>query len=493
MYQNKQKPKLQMDTNEEVLKILMIDDDEDDFLIAGGLFKKIQGYKFSIEWCAGYKEALAKIDEGGYHIYIVDYFLGAHTGLDLIEKACKKHGQLPFILLTGNSNQQLVMQAMKSGAMDYLVKNELDVENLERSVRYLLERTKVLKALWANEKKFRVVYEKSNDAILLTNTNFQIIDCNPAAGELMGSDKSFLLNRNLREFIDPKDLQEIKNKLDQNIEVEDFDLITLSSTKEIKYCLFSATLENNNDNLYYQCIVHDISALKKAEINKIRVEKREMIDRMVQALAHEVRNPLNNINLSIEQLASEMKDSDPVYIDIIKRNSERIQDLIDKLLLSSRSSQLNLAEVILQDLINEVVKDATDRIILKKVDLQLSLFHEPLYIEADAEKLKIALLNIINNAIEALGENGTIKIGLELKGNRFELTIADNGCGIPAEQLPKLFDPYHTTKRNGMGLGLATTINILHSHNVDVDVQSEVNVGTEFLLGFPYTKDSAIS
>src|SRR5690606_30880131 len=115
---------------------------------------------------------------------------------------------------------------------------ELDVENLERSVRYLLERTKVLKALWANEKKFRVVYEKSNDAILLTSTKFQIIDCNPAAGELMNSEKSFLLKRNLNEFIDPKELEQIKLMLDQNIEVEDYGLITLSSTKEIKYCLF---------------------------------------------------------------------------------------------------------------------------------------------------------------------------------------------------------------------------------------------------------------
>lgn len=471
-----------MDTNE-VLKILMIDDDEDDFIIAQDLIKKIQGYKFSIEWCASYKEALSKIEKGGYHIYIVDYFLGPNTGLELIETACKAHGQLPFILLTGNSNQQLVMQAMKSGAMDYLVKNDLDVENLERSVRYLLERTKVLKALWANEKKFRVVFEKSNDAIVLTDTNFNIIDCNPAAGELVNCEKSELFKTNLKEYIDQKDLMKIKSMLDVNTEVEDYAM-TLNSTKEIKYCLFSATLENNNDNQYYQCIIHDISALKKAEINKIRVEKREMIDRMVQALAHEVRNPLNNINLSIEQVASEPNGVEPVYIDIIKRNSERIQDLIDKLLQSSRTSQLNIEQITFQDLIDDVLKDATDRIVLKKVDLQVDLTTTPVYIEADADKLKIALLNIITNAIEALEDQGCIRIDLNVKDEKIELKIADNGCGIEPDQLSKLFDPYHTTKRNGMGLGLATTINILHSHNVEVDVFSEVNVGTEFLLKF---------
>src|SRR5690606_738159 len=143
-------------------------------------------------------------------------------------------------------------------------------------------------------------------------------------------------------------------------------------------------------------------------------------------------------------------------------NSDRIQNLISNLLQSSRSAQLERQHVCLQDVIKETIYDANDRLTLKKIHSVVELPSSPIVIDADAIKLKIALLNIINNAIEAMEDNGCLTIKLEPKeDNRFLCTIADTGCGIAEDQLPKLFDPYHTTKKNGMGLGLATSINIL--------------------------------
>ena len=112
-------------------------------------------------------------------------------------------------------------------------------------------------------------------------------------------------------------------------------------------------------------------------------------------------------------------------------------------------------------------------------------------IQADAEKLKIALLNIIINAIEAMeAEEGVLEISLEKNENTGLLTIKDNGCGISDENLSKLFEPYFTAKRNGMGLGLATTLNILQSHNVDVEVQSRLGEGTSFILTFTHLAET---
>ena len=106
-------------------------------------------------------------------------------------------------------------------------------------------------------------------------------------------------------------------------------------------------------------------------------------------------------------------------------------------------------------------------------------------IMADAEKLKIALLNIIINAVEAMEPStGRLDISLKNAGDHTQLLIKDNGCGISDENLSRLFEPYFTAKRNGMGLGLATTLNILQSHKAEVEVQSKLNEGTSFLITF---------
>jgi signal transduction histidine kinase len=104
-------------------------------------------------------------------------------------------------------------------------------------------------------------------------------------------------------------------------------------------------------------------------------------------------------------------------------------------------------------------------------------------------KLKIALLNIIINAIEAIdNEAGELSISLVCNDENNILEITDNGCGIPPENLSKLFEPFFTSKRNGIGLGLASTLNILQAHNATVEVRSKVKVGTTFVLTFNHEK-----
>jgi signal transduction histidine kinase len=104
----------------------------------------------------------------------------------------------------------------------------------------------------------------------------------------------------------------------------------------------------------------------------------------------------------------------------------------------------------------------------------------------DEEKLKIAFLNILVNATEAIqSTDGKIVVALDERDGDFIVEITDNGSGIPPEILSKLFEPYFTSKRNGMGLGLATTLNIIQSHKGTVDVKSKVDIGTTFTIRFP--------
>lgn len=475
-----------MNTEDQPIRLLIVDDDEDDFFITSEYIKSIRSNKFIIEWCFRYDEALNNISKNAFHIYLIDYHLGAKTGLDLIKEAVKNNWEQPFILLTGKGNHQIDIEAMQAGAMDYLIKSELDTEKLERCIRYSLERDKSIKALKANERKFRNIFERSADAVFLAHKSLVFADINDATNKLFEYNKHELLRMNLLQLIAaPEQIAYLQKQLASDQEVENLEMNLKTKSGAVKNCLLSLSEEENNDGIYYQGIIHDITSLKKAEKENLRIEKRGVADRLVHVLAHEVRNPLNNINLSLEQLKPDLENTDAqVYLDIMTRNSKRIQDLITELLSSSRPAQIVEEELPLREIIEESLAAASDRITLKKIHLEVIYPPERVMILADKEKLKIALLNIIINAVEAMDKKNS-KLMIELKNDDLpQIYIKDNGCGISEENLSRLFEPYFTAKRNGMGLGLATTLNILHSHKAEVEVQSKPGEGTSFIITF---------
>jgi two-component system, sporulation sensor kinase E len=139
------------------VKILIVDDDEEDFFLTSQYIKKIRGKEFIIDWCYRYNDALEAIVEARYDIYFIDYYLGAQTGLELMKEALGQNCEQPLILLTGMGNQKIDLEAMQAGAYDYLVKLELNTEKIERCIRYSLERATSLKILRSNERKFRSI------------------------------------------------------------------------------------------------------------------------------------------------------------------------------------------------------------------------------------------------------------------------------------------------------------------------------------------------
>jgi diguanylate cyclase (GGDEF)-like protein len=126
--------------NNEVIKILLIDDDEDDYVVTRDLLAEARGLKHTLHWIPSYEEAIGQLCENKHDIYLVDYRLGEHTGLDLLFKASCQGCRAPIILLTGEGNHETDLKAMKAGAADYLVKGEISAPLLERSIRYAIER-----------------------------------------------------------------------------------------------------------------------------------------------------------------------------------------------------------------------------------------------------------------------------------------------------------------------------------------------------------------
>lgn len=471
------------------IRLLIIDDDEDDFFITSEYIRQIEEYELSIDWCFRFNDAVQHLSSHAYDMYFVDYRLGAKTGLDFLRAAIERGVEEPIVLLTGKGNKEVDIEAMQMGATDYLVKTDLTVDKLERCIRYALERTTYLKALRANERKYRSMFELSKDSVFITDNSLVFKDMNAATSELLGYRADEILHQEIFKFI-PDEPQKmlLQKMLFEQGEVNDLELEFITKAGERKTGIFSLTAPlDSTGHTYYQGLIHDITNLRKAEKANLMMEKLGATGRLVRTLAHEVRNPLNNINMSVEQLINNpVPQEADLFLDIIQRNSKRIGNLITELLDSARPTDLVFERSTLQGVMDDSISEALDRITLQRINMQIRYCNEPCWILASKEKLKIAFLNIIINAVEAM-EPGVGELDVDIQTTNFihKVIIKDNGCGIPEENLSRLFEPYFTSKRNGMGLGLASTLNILQSHKAHIDVSSSKNEGTTFVITFP--------
>ncbi len=234
--------------------------------------------------------------------------------------------------------------------------------------------------------------------------------------------------------------------------------------------------------------VEELASLNLELIELRNIEKFAVTGRISRTIAHEVRNPLTNINLATEQLRSEIPEGGDTQIlfEMISRNSERINQLISDLLNSTRASELNYVEATINEILDSSLTFAQDRIELKHIKVVKDYDIDICPVKVDAEKVKIAFLNIIVNAIEAMGDYGTLHLSTLSKNDRCVVKITDNGRGMSKADVGRLFEPYFTTKEKGTGLGLTNTQNIILSHNGSINAESELGKGTSFTISFAF-------
>jgi len=471
------------------IKILIIDDDEDDYFIISDYLKEINGTKFITDWCNNYLSAVQEIRSGAHDIYFVDYKLGNKTGLDLLKESTHQQSDRPIILLTGKGNKAIDIEAMKNGATDYVIKSELNSEKLERCIRYSLDRAASLKAIKESENKYRNLFAGSKDSLFIADNNLSFKEVNGAACNLFECDYHELEKMSLYDFIpDASSRKNIKSILDGNHNVFELEIEIESKQKEKRVCILSVLLELNSGghNLLHG-IIHDITNIKKAEQINLQSAKLAANERLVRILAHEIRNPLNNIQLSAENLEimNEADKTQKGLISIIQRNSVRINQMITDLLESTKTLDLVFEKHSLQEMVDESLSIAGDRIKLQNITLKRTFIPSPLYIFADKSKLQIAFSNILVNAIEAMEKDkGELCVVVNEAHDKYRVFIKDNGKGIPEENLSKIFEPFFTMKKNGMGLGLSAAYGIFQSHKASMHVESVLNNGTTFIMDF---------
>jgi len=229
------------------------------------------------------------------------------------------------------------------------------------------------------------------------------------------------------------------------------------------------------------------AALEQAHNEILQNEKLAALGHLSAGMAHEIRNPLNAISLFAQVLQTGV-DGNPEmvsYTEKILHEVERIDNLLVRLLASSKRSPFQLRPTCLQDVLGGVVAGFAAQAEAQQVDISTELHGEPAEMLADADELTQIFSNLIANALFEMRQGGRLGVELEHDGCTATITVSDSGRGIPAEHLGKIFDPFFTTKEKGTGFGLSVALRIVKSYGGRIQVDSQPGCGSRFLVTLP--------
>ncbi len=223
-----------------------------------------------------------------------------------------------------------------------------------------------------------------------------------------------------------------------------------------------------------------------------RAEHLSRIGHLASGIAHEIRNPLNFINLSIDHLKSgyRLKDQKKQeefenIISNIKGEIHRLNSMINNFLEYGRPIKLKMERAFIGDIIKEVISLAEHRIHEQGIELKMNFSEHLPQTYFDRQQIKACLMNIILNAIQAMPDGGKLGVSAALCNSAVIIRIEDSGDGISEEDIRRIFEPYFTTKVAGIGLGLAITKRIIEGHNGRIDIKSSLRQGTAVSVELP--------
>ncbi|SMD32795.1 PAS domain S-box-containing protein [Reichenbachiella faecimaris] len=344
----------------------------------------------------------------------------------------------------------------------------------------------------AREKKYQKLFDESIDAIFQADARFRFLDANNSLQHLFRYSLDQLMDLTLRDLIlDSIAYRDFKKTLTDQKRVEEYEVEMHDAAGYKKICIVNCVLliDPESKEKSYIGVIRDMTKRRQADKELVQAEKLSMTGKIARTIAHEVRNPLTNLTLALDQLRDEVTDEIEdanLYFSIIKRNSDRIGQLITDLLNSSKPKDLKLVRQPLNDVVNQSIGLVRDRLNLQNMEFHENLGQDLPEIALDADQMNIALLNLFINAIEAMKpDQGQLKVSTALEGDRVVVHVSDNGKGLNKEDLSKLFEPFFTGKTEGTGLGLTTVQNIIRSHKGNIRAESEVGKGTTFTISFP--------
>ena len=281
-------------------------------------------------------------------------------------------------------------------------------------------------------------------------------------------------------------LQVLNKKSKKPFSQADFKLLT-GMAQQIAVAMENAKL--------YQRLEEDFALttqeLKITQEKLIRSERLMAMGHLVQGVAHEIRNPIMTIGGFAQRLKKELKEDQGLqkYVDAILEEAIRLEKLVKQVREFMNVQSANLTMDKIPPVVDEVVKILKPLAKRQKVKIVEEIDGDTPLIKMDSAQMVTALSNVVENALEAMSGGGTLTLGINRQNNNVLITVRDTGCGIPAEQLDAIYDPFVTSKTRGAGLGLTMVHQIIMNHQGEIKISSQPEHGTIVLLRLPVPMD----
>ena len=219
----------------------------------------------------------------------------------------------------------------------------------------------------------------------------------------------------------------------------------------------------------------------------VQSERLAFTGRIAASIAHEIRNPLGNVSMAVQQLGEAFTENSPwaKHIEVIIRNTERINFLITELLNCARPPKLNMQSYDIHKILENILDSINTKVVSQQIEVSKRFKSRMPLINVDKEQIERVFSNVMINSLEAMSRGGNLAITTEIEDDFLIVKIKDTGEGIPEEDIIRIFDPFFSTKPSGVGLGLSITYGIVVSHGGTIGIESERNSGTLFVISLP--------
>lgn len=277
---------------ENKIRILLVDDDKDEYYILRALLDRIEDMVYELDWLYDYDKALNLMVSNEYDIYLLDYRLGIYNGIELMKDALNNGCDSPVIILTGQGERKIDIAAMRAGASDYMLKDEMQSHFLERSIRYAIERKKAQVALLESENRYRDLLENATDMILNIDINGSFLYVNNRWRNTLNYSEEELRGMTIRDVIYPGYKEQFDKAFEKLISGVKIDLLETAfvSKKGNKIDAqgnLNCKLDNNDRIISLRAIFRNVSARKKAERERDRIF--ELSRDLIAVLDYDVR------------------------------------------------------------------------------------------------------------------------------------------------------------------------------------------------------------
>ncbi len=314
--------------------------------------------------------------------------------------------------------------------------------------------------------------ENTNEGFVTIDESHRVVIFNRAAERIFGVSRAEILGKDLGVILTPQCSQGHRQAVARYLDTRKPKLIGhqsefLTSRKngELFPLSISFSVSNIGEKTFFTGIIRDLTETKALQEQVLQSERLAALGQLVAEVSHEIKNPLVMIGGYARQLLRSAPDPKSMSkLQIITDEVQRLEDLIGELRDLYRPKTLNLGVIDMAALLKEVQELIREEARKKQIQVVLEVPAAQVMVEGDKDKLKQVILNLSRNGMEAMNQGGKLTIGARCLEDRAEITISDEGPGIPEPEMDKIFVPFYTTKKQGTGLGLSVSKRIIEEH-----------------------------